>query len=194
MGCTFQHFEGLSLTLADLRAKYAGQTGVWRAFAPPTHDELGRQAPLGYYRGVFEDVLRAVVLEHRRAFLDQGMHSNGCGEIIPILPQRIPPSQPPAPGVSVLSLLERALNALGAVPTEAARLEVAAITEAVEAMQSAILAEIEMLKACGAVPPVVLDALLGHPSPQVCAWARAVLDARTVSTGVRSNPRLPFVP
>ncbi len=83
----FQHFKALSITPADLRAKYAGQTGVWQAFAPPSRDEIGFQAPLGYYEGLFEDVRHAVILEHRRSFLD----GQSCGEIIPVLPKRIPP-------------------------------------------------------------------------------------------------------
>lgn len=81
-----RHFGNkLAITLADLREKYSGQSGVWLAYAPPTRDELGNTSQLGYYEGLFEDVLHAAILDHGRAFFD----GNWCGEIVPIVPKVI---------------------------------------------------------------------------------------------------------
>jgi hypothetical protein len=80
----FRHFKQLSITMADLRGKYGGQTGVWLAFSVPARDELGNTHQLGYYQGEFEDVLMAVATEHRRDFFDG---PDWCGEIVPIVPK-----------------------------------------------------------------------------------------------------------
>lgn len=87
MGITFRHFASLSITTDDLHAKYAGQTGLWQAFAPPRRDEIRHQQPLGFYQGRFEEVLGAVLSDHGRDFID----GRSCGEIIPIIPKRVGP-------------------------------------------------------------------------------------------------------
>ena len=81
----FKHFDKLSLTLGDLKKKYAGQTGVWLAYTFPSMDERSHMSELGYYEGPFEAVLKAVLHDHGRAFVDGAM---GCGEIVPIVPKK----------------------------------------------------------------------------------------------------------
>ena len=80
----FRHFRTLTITPADLKGRYAGQTGVWLAFSAPARNEFGNSSELGYYEGVFEDVLAEVISDHRREFFDG---PDWCGEIVPIVPK-----------------------------------------------------------------------------------------------------------
>ena len=84
---------------------------------------------------------------------------------------------------SVLTLLERALEALDRSPSDHAHAEAAAITEVLGEMGPRILAEAAILEASGKVPVPILMTLFSHPSPQVCAWARTVVTAREVGGG-----------
>jgi hypothetical protein len=95
----FRHFPGaLSITPDDLLDRYGSQQGIWLAFSAPARNELGTTTELGYYQGVFEDVLEAVLFQHPHAFLDAGM----CGEIVPIVPVVVPSPFPSDAEAAVL--------------------------------------------------------------------------------------------
>lgn len=72
-------------TLALLRTNDPQQRGVWLAYSAPSRDELGTMRPIGYYEGAFSEVLDAVLLVHRRAFVDDPV----CGDLVLIEPHVI---------------------------------------------------------------------------------------------------------
>lgn len=62
----------------DLTAAFEGKTGVWIVHSAPTRDERGSTYVMGYYEGLFENVLKAAQKAH--GFMDCDM----CGKILPM--------------------------------------------------------------------------------------------------------------
>lgn len=62
----------------DLLVAFKGKTGVWIVYSAPTRDERGSSYVMGYYEGLFENVLSAA--KKLRGFMDCDM----CGKILPM--------------------------------------------------------------------------------------------------------------
>lgn len=57
---------------------FGGKEGVWIVYSAPTRDERGSTYVIGYYEGLFDNVLKAA--QKFRGFMDCDM----CGKILPM--------------------------------------------------------------------------------------------------------------
>lgn len=68
-------------TLSELHKLYDGRTATWIVYSIPSFDERANRSVIGYYEGLFENVVKDLIIPKMRGtFID----SNFCGEIMPL--------------------------------------------------------------------------------------------------------------